>query len=119
MTHHYLRKYAPLLLGVPLCLAAGWFELTRALGGREVAWVYAFEWPAYAVAGAAMWWRIWHRDPVATNDSPVPLDDDPELVAWQNYLSDLEAVDPPGTPPSREKSRRSEQRPQQRIDGNG
>ncbi len=119
MTNHYPLEDAPLLLGFPLCLAAGWFELTRALGGHEIAWVYAFEWPLYAVAWAAMWWQLLHRDPVATNDSIAPPGDDPELVAWQNYLADLDAVDPPGTPPAREKPRRSEQLPQQRVDRNG
>jgi hypothetical protein len=114
---HLLRKYLPLCLGVPGCLAAGWFELTRAMGGREVAWVYTFEWPFYAVAGSYMWWKIWHRKPLAHSGSapavtrrdaqasvrPAPerLDDDPELIAWQRYLANLEALDPPGGPPPR------------------
>jgi hypothetical protein len=106
-----------LFLGVPGCLAAGWFELTRAMGGREVAWVYTFEWPFYAVAGSYMWWKIWHRNPQAyagaaasvsghgeqdaVRQAPERPDDDPELAAWQRYLANLEALDPPGGPPSR------------------
>jgi hypothetical protein len=112
-----LRKYLPLILGVPGCLAAGWFELTRALGGREIAWVYTFEWPLYAVAGSYMWWQIWHRKPSASpagtpkpsrvtrrgavGSASVRLEDDPGLVAWQHYLANLEALDPPGGPPPR------------------
>ncbi len=37
---------------VPVCLAAGAFELDRALGGNDLSWVYAVEWPligAYVV----------------------------------------------------------------------
>lgn len=113
--------YLPLVLGVPACLAAGWFELTRALGGREIAWVYTFEWPFYAVVGTYMWWQIWHRAPrevtaasdaARTNDRSrvdggVPEPDaaampdlDPELEAWQSYLARLHAADPPGSPPA-------------------
>jgi hypothetical protein len=112
-----LRKYLPLVLGVPGCLAAGWFELTRALGGREIAWVYTFEWPLYAVVGSYMWWQIWHRKPSVRPAGTPPasrrpgraaampvleqVDDDPGLVAWQRYLANLEALDPPGGPPPR------------------
>ena len=65
-------QVAPLLLGVPLCLAAGWFELTRALGGREVAWVYAFEWPMYAVAGPRCGGGSGTEIPLPPNASTAP-----------------------------------------------
>jgi hypothetical protein len=99
------RMLVPLLVGVPGCLAAGWFELTRALDGRTVAWIYAFEWPLYAVLGVFMWWRIWHRQPAEPARVPqqsAPADaavEDLELVAWQQYLAQLHAADPPGGPP--------------------
>jgi hypothetical protein len=111
------RKYAPLVLGVPGCLAAGWFELTRALAGREVAWVYVFEWPLYGLVGTYMWWRIWRpgtradrpstrpqsRDRSRLVDRPAErvaeADVDQGLEAWQDYLARLHAVDPPGGPP--------------------
>jgi hypothetical protein len=120
----FSRKYLPLVIGVPGCLAAGWFEWTRALGGREIAWVYAFEWPLYAVVGIYMWWRIWHpvsrtepgsaeaqqpsgtssaqennrgNDGAGASESAV----DPQLEAWQRHLAQLQAADPPGGPPQR------------------
>jgi hypothetical protein len=116
-----LRVLLPLLFGVPCCLAAGWFELTRALGGREIAWVYAFEWPLYAVVGVYMWWRIWHHTPgderagaTAGTDGArsrrlsgtakgrgAVASDDPDLRAWQAYLERLQTIDPPGGPPPR------------------
>jgi hypothetical protein len=105
-----LRVYVPVLIGVPGCFAAGWFELTRALGGREIAWVYTFEWPLYGVAGLYMWRRIWHprRPSSATKTVPkaaaatrTPDRDDAGLAAWQDYVARLEAADPPGGPPPR------------------
>jgi hypothetical protein len=99
------RLVLPLLVGVPGCLAAGWFELHRALDGHHIAWVYALAWPLYAVIGVVMWWRIaWRpvpRVPVAPGPSTrdVPADD-PELLAWQAYQDRLRAADPPGGPPA-------------------
>jgi hypothetical protein len=103
------------LVGVPGCFAAGWFELTRALGGREIAWVYTFEWPLYGIAGIYMWWRIRRgkntvesrparsrRAPriLRHRTQPAPDPNDPQLRAWQDYLARLHAADPPGGPPA-------------------
>ena len=57
------RLHIPFVIGVPGCLFAGWFELTRALAGRQVAWVYAFEWPLFAILGTYIWWRQAARQP--------------------------------------------------------
>src|SRR5450631_1432296 len=97
-----VRLHIPLLVGVAVCLSAGWFELTRARAGREVAWVYAFEWPLFAILGTYIWWRLLHETPTppVIPDDPRAIDHlDPGLAAWQEYLARLHAVDPPGGPP--------------------
>jgi hypothetical protein len=98
-----LRLHLPFVVGVAGCLYAGWFELTRARAGREVAWVYAVEWPMFAILGTYIWWRLLHEGPArlpVVPDDPHAIDRlDPGLVAWQEYLAALEASDPPGGPP--------------------
>jgi len=47
------------------CLAAGWRQATRALGGHGLSWFYTVEWPAFAVLGVAGWWHLIHEDPEA------------------------------------------------------
>ncbi|MEP7369926.1 MAG: hypothetical protein ABI662_09740 [Dermatophilaceae bacterium] len=97
-----MRLHLPFLLGVPWCLFAGWFELDRALAGRDVAWVYAFEWPLFAVLGTGIWWRQVHEQaPRRISKAPEPAPDplDTGLVAWQEYLAQLQDADPPGGPP--------------------
>ena len=97
------RLHLPFVVGVPSCLFAGWFELTRALAGRQVAWVYAFEWPLFAILGTYIWWRLLHDSPpgrVVPHDPPAATQPDPGLVAWQEYLAKLQAADPPGGPPN-------------------
>lgn len=79
-----------------VCLAAGWFELGRAHSGHEIAWVYAFEWPAFAVLFCFMWWHVVTDRPVrrpappgkAAGQGDIPSDD-PGLRAWQDYLAEL------------------------------
>lgn len=128
----WVRLHLPVLLGVAGSLVAGWFEWTRALAGRQVAWVYAGEWPLFAVLGIVIWWRLWREelDARRTRLSPDPatgvertavgsaaagsaaagttfrspaLGDgaDADLLAWQDYLARLHAVDPPGGPAPR------------------
>lgn len=103
-----MRLHLTLAVLLPGCLAAGWFELTRALAGHEVAWAYAFEWPLYAVLGTYVWWRLVHVAPSdergVTHPAPAAVTDpktsvDPGLEAWQRYLDRLHERDPPGRPP--------------------
>lgn len=82
---------------VVLCLAAGWFELTRARAGHTIAWVYAVEWPLFGVLFAWMWWRVVTDHPSRRPSPPrrdgtagahdVP-DSDPGLQAWRAYLAE-------------------------------
>lgn len=81
---------------IVVCLLAGWFELGRARHGREIAWVYTFEWPAFAVIFAYMWWHLVTERPVRRPAPPRPRgtrgsipDDDPGLLAWRHYLEEL------------------------------
>ena len=105
---------------VPLCLAAGVFEFTRARSGHDLAWGYTVEWPLIAGYGVYLWVRLareragdTHPAAAGVRRSPGgtgPRTDaarasggghDPELAAWQAYLADLHAADPPGGPPPR------------------
>lgn len=53
---------------VPGCLALGWWQLGRAIGGNELSWAYTFEWPLFAGYGLYMWWRLVHDQPGARAD---------------------------------------------------
>lgn len=100
-------------VAIPACLAAGAFELSRALGGNQLSWVYAVEWPVIAGYAVYMWRRL-VREPAGGDAPPVspPVDAaaepgredparraDPELAAWRDYLARLHAEQPPGGPP--------------------
>lgn len=92
-----LRFHVPLLIGVTVCVYAGWFELSRARAGHTVAWVYAFEWPGFAVVGIYIWWRMISTTDGSRPTGPTPASgkqfvaaDDPGLAAWQQYLAQVQ-----------------------------
>jgi len=47
------------------CLVAGWWQVTRALGGNGLSWVYSAEWPGFAILAILAWWHLIHEDPEA------------------------------------------------------
>lgn len=50
---------------VPGCLAAGWWQVHRALSGNLLSYLYSIEWPFFAVLGVVAWWQLVHDEPVA------------------------------------------------------
>ncbi len=54
------RLHTYLALGLALCVAAFWFELSRALGGNALSWAYVFEWPLLGAFAIYMWWQLLH-----------------------------------------------------------
>ena len=52
-----------LVVSVPLCLAAGWWQVHRAESGNTLSYGYAVEWPLLAVAAVYFWWHLIHLEP--------------------------------------------------------
>lgn len=51
-----------MLIAVPFCLWAGWFEFGRAEHGNWRAWVYTFEWPFFGGLAIYLWRRLMKGD---------------------------------------------------------
>ncbi len=58
-----LGLHATVLAWSPGCLVAGWWQVTRALGGNGLSYLYSVEWPALAIIGVWAWWVLIHTDP--------------------------------------------------------
>jgi len=52
-----------LAIVAPGCVAAGWWQATRALAGNGLSWLYSVEWPVFAVLAIGGWWTLIHEDP--------------------------------------------------------
>jgi len=89
----------------PGCVAAGWWQATRALGGNSLSWVYSVEWPIFALLALGGWWHLVHEDPDALRArrsrrqpaavleaSPAPTEQAPS-TANGNGPGTAEAVD--------------------------
>ncbi len=117
-----LRLHGALLFVVAACLALGWWQLSRALSGNGLSWVYTFEWPFFAAYAVYMWWKLLHEPLTDTRAGELEsrraarppgeeiaevlgsLDFDPydetdlELAAYNRYLANLHAGDRSGAP---------------------
>jgi len=62
--------HVALLLFVPGCVALTWWQVSRALGGNTLSWVYTFEWPIFGGYAVYMWWKLVHDEPVRAAPAP-------------------------------------------------
>jgi len=103
-----------MVVWVPGCALACWWQVTVALSGDSLGWVYTFMWPCFAVFGLVLWWNIVHDDPetvgarglrrlrqesapTVTEVDASPGDviaraeaEDAELAAYNAYLAELQ-----------------------------
>ena len=50
------------LLSLPLCIAATWWQITRAEEGNDLSYVYSVMWPVFAILSVYFWWMLLHTD---------------------------------------------------------
>jgi hypothetical protein len=112
--------HVALVIFIPACVALTWWQVSRALGGNTLSWVYTFEWPIFGAYATYMWWKLVHDEAVPTDparDGSAPSgppagprgatpatrveregvavgsgdEDEDELAAYNRYLADLNA----------------------------
>ena len=106
-----LRIHVLSLLWVGVCAAAAWWQISRAADGNALSWVYAIEWPVFALGGIYVWWRLLHTEPVTAEQREErrkleeglraqahaskrrPDDEDEALKAYNDHLANLAAED--------------------------
>jgi len=50
------------LIFVPGCAVAAWWQITRAFDGNGLSYLYSVEWPIFAVLAVYFWWMLIHTD---------------------------------------------------------
>jgi len=84
--------HVALIVFVPACVALTWWQVSRALDGNTLSWVYTFEWPIFAGYATYMWWKLVHDEPTPRARPQAPADEpDEDLDAYNRYLADLNA----------------------------
>jgi hypothetical protein len=62
-TKRAIGAHVALVIWIPGCATATWWQLNIALSGDWLGWVYTVMWPCFAVFGTVLWWTIVHDDP--------------------------------------------------------
>ncbi len=112
-TRRALIAHGVLVIWVPGCVLACWWQVTIALSGDALGWVYSIMWPSFAAFGLVLWWNIVHDDPqtvgarglrrlrqeaeeAASEEEAVTAaaiaraeEEDAELAAYNAYLAEL------------------------------
>ncbi len=63
LSRRALTLHLAVVLWFPGCLLAGWWQVTRALDGNGLSYLYSAEWPCFALVGIWVWWVQIHTDP--------------------------------------------------------
>ena len=50
------------LVFVPGCAAAAWWQINRAADGNQLSYLYSVLWPAFGLLGLYFWWMLIHTD---------------------------------------------------------
>jgi DNA-binding transcriptional regulator of glucitol operon len=103
-----LSLHLAVVVLVPSCGIAAWWQITRATDGNGLSYLYAVEWPVFALLASYFWWMLIHTDydtvglrgmrrqstgaeaiPTAPVPNVVTQDVDPELAAYNERLAAL------------------------------
>lgn len=111
-----LLIHAACLLWFGGCIAAGWWQIGRAVDGNSLSYVYVVEWPVFAVAGVVGWWALLHAPSVSDEERAErkafqeeqrklaqqakrrPEEEDDVMKAYNDHLAKLNKMDSEPTP---------------------
>ena len=116
LSRRAVSLHLAILVLVPGCAVAAWWQINRAADGNQLSYLYSVLWPAFGLLSLYFWWMLIHTDydnaglkgvqrqqAMATSgDLPVPggppppvaVDEDPELAAYNARLADLATQGP-------------------------
>jgi hypothetical protein len=93
------------------CMAAGYWQISRAVAGNPLSYLYAVEWPVFAIGGVIGWWLLLHSAPVTAEEREHrrafearqrqtaqaakrrPEEEDEALRAYNDHLAELAESD--------------------------
>jgi DNA-binding transcriptional regulator of glucitol operon len=116
LSRRAVSLHLAILVFVPGCAVAAWWQINRAADGNQLSYLYSVLWPAFGLLSLYFWWMLVHTDydnaglkgvqrqqAMATSDDfpvpggpqpPVTVDEDPELAAYNARLADLATQGP-------------------------
>jgi hypothetical protein len=112
--------HVAVLLAVPGCAIAAWWQVNRAADGNQLSYLYSVMWPVFGLLAIIFWWMLIHTDyeaaglkgmrrqQAAQSQSPASdavlahngmpggptADEDPELASYNARLAELATKGP-------------------------
>ena len=57
-----MSLHLAVLVFVPGCALAAWWQITRAADGNQLSYLYSVMWPAFGILSVYFWWMLIHTD---------------------------------------------------------
>ena len=57
-----MSLHLAILVFVPGCAVAAWWQINRAAGGNQLSYLYSVLWPAFGLLSLYFWWMLIHTD---------------------------------------------------------
>ena len=54
--------HVAVLVFVPGCVVAAWWQINRAESGNQLSYLYSVMWPVFGILGVYFWWMLLHTD---------------------------------------------------------
>jgi hypothetical protein len=62
LSRRALWLHLSVLVFVPGCAVAAWWQINRAADGNQLSYLYSVLWPAFGLLGLYFWWMLIHTD---------------------------------------------------------
>ena len=57
-----ISLHVAVLVVVPGCAVAAWWQINRAQDGNQLSYLYSVMWPAFGILALIFWWMLIHTD---------------------------------------------------------
>ena len=62
LSRRAVSLHVAVLVFVPGCAVAAWWQINRAESGNQLSYLYSVMWPVFGVLGLYFWWMLLHTD---------------------------------------------------------
>lgn len=107
LSRRAIALHIALVVWLTICIAAAWWQVGAAILGNSLSYLYAVEWPAFAVLGVFGWYALLNSEKI-TEDQEIERkeyeekmrqeaqlarkaesDEDPQLAAYNDHLAEI------------------------------
>jgi hypothetical protein len=62
LSRRAVSLHLAVLVFVPGCAVAAWWQIHRAQDGNQLSYLYSVMWPVFGILGLYFWWMLLHTD---------------------------------------------------------